>query len=76
VRSMLAWLEQTWWFKNPIFGSRRNMILRRNLYAELGMTEVAVLTSKNGKRKFHFHQPECSVGLDSRLTNARKNLPS
>jgi hypothetical protein len=58
VRSVLAWLEQTWWFKNPIFGSRRNMILRRNLYAELGMTEVAVLTSKNGKRKFHFHQPE------------------
>jgi RimJ/RimL family protein N-acetyltransferase len=58
VRSVLAWLEQSWWFKNPVFGSRRNMISRRKLYAELGMTEVVALTSKNGKRKFHFHQPE------------------
>lgn len=58
VQTILAWLEQTWWFKNPVFGSRRNMILRRDVYTELGMTEVAALRSKDGKRKFHFHQPE------------------
>jgi hypothetical protein len=58
VQAVLAWLEQSWWFKHPVFGSRRNMISRRNLFTELGMTEVAALRSKDGKRKFHFHQPE------------------
>ncbi len=58
VQAVLLWLEQSWWFKHPVFGSRRNMISRRNLFSELGMTEVAALRSKNGKRKFHFHQPE------------------
>jgi hypothetical protein len=58
VQAVLTWLEASWWFKHPVFGSRRNMNSRRKLYAELGMIEVAALTSKDGKRRFHFSQPK------------------
>jgi hypothetical protein len=58
VQAVLTWLEASWWFKHPVFGSRRNMNSRRKLYAELGMIEVATLTSKDGKRRFHFSQPK------------------
>ena len=57
VRAVIKWLEEAWWFKHPVFGSRKDMASRRNLYAELGMTEIAALRSKNGLRIFHFHSP-------------------
>jgi hypothetical protein len=58
VQAVLTWLEASWWFKHPVFGSRRNMNSRRKLYSELGMIEVAALPSKDGKRRFHFSQPK------------------
>jgi hypothetical protein len=57
VRAVIKWLEDAWWFERPVFGSRKDMTSRRNLYAELGMTEVAALLSANGLRRFHFHAP-------------------
>jgi hypothetical protein len=58
VQAVIKWLEDAWWFERPIFGSRKDMISRRSLYAELGMTEVAALISVNGLRRFHFHAPK------------------
>jgi hypothetical protein len=58
VQSVIKWLEDAWWFERPVFGSRKDMISRRSLYAELGMTEVAALISVNGLRRFHFHAPK------------------
>jgi hypothetical protein len=57
VQAVIGWLEKKWWFKHPIFGSRKDMTSRRSLYAEFGMTEVAALLSANGLRQFHFHAP-------------------
>ncbi len=57
VQAVIKWLEDAWWFEHPVFGSRKDMTSRRNLYAELGMTEVAALLSANGLRRFHFHAP-------------------
>jgi hypothetical protein len=58
VQSVIKWLEDAWWFENPVFGSRKDMTSRRSLYAELGMTEVTALISVNGLRRFHFHAPK------------------
>ena len=55
VRAVLAWLENTWWFQRPVFGSRRAMRARRALYEALGLKEVAVLMHKVEPRRFHFH---------------------
>lgn len=55
VNEVLAWLERDWWFKAPVFGSRKGMIERRRLYVELGMTEVAALWNRDQTRRFHFH---------------------
>jgi RimJ/RimL family protein N-acetyltransferase len=55
IRAVIGWLEEKWWFERPVFGSRKDMFTRRELYAELGMTEVAALISVNGLRRFHFH---------------------
>lgn len=58
VAAVIKWLEEKWWFERPVFGSRKDMFTRRELYADLGMTEVAALISVNGLRRFHFHAPK------------------
>ena len=55
VRAVLAWLGHAWWFQRPIFGSRRAMKARRELYETLGLKEVAVLNHRDEPRRFHFH---------------------
>jgi hypothetical protein len=57
VKAMIGWFEDASWFKRPVFGTRKDMISRRSLYAKLGMTEIAALVSINGLRRFHFHTP-------------------
>ncbi len=55
VQEVLAWLENAWWFRRPVFGSRRAMRARRALYEALGLREVAVLDHRDEPRRFHFH---------------------
>lgn len=61
VREVLSWLERKWWFKAPVFGSRKGMEGRRKLYVELGMIEVAAPWNRGRTRRFHFHAPRKMV---------------
>lgn len=61
VEKVLGWLRNEWWFKAPVFGSRKGMEGRRKLYAELGMFEVAALWNRDRTRLFHFHAPRNTV---------------
>jgi hypothetical protein len=49
------WLACAWPFLRPCWGSRRGMHARRALLEEMGMVEVAALTSRDGTRRFHLH---------------------
>ena len=55
LRDVRRWLTQAWWFDRVTFGSRRDAVERRKVYEAAGLTEVARLESKDGRRRFHFH---------------------
>lgn len=61
-----GWLGRAWWFERVAFGSRRGMEARRNLYHELGLSEVARLVSNDGTRVFYFHAVFPQVERSSR----------
>jgi hypothetical protein len=50
-----GWLTEAWPFERPCWGSRRGMTRRRALLESLGFSEVAVLRSRDGARRFHLH---------------------
>jgi|UniRef100_A0A7C3DPI0 hypothetical protein len=57
VQEVMTRLRRDWWFTNPVFGSRKGMVGRRELYAQPGMLEVATLWNQDQTRRFHFHRP-------------------
>lgn len=55
LRAIRHWFTAEWWFGGVLLGSRRNMVAQRAAYEAAGLGEVARLTSKDGRRRFHFH---------------------
>lgn len=55
LNAVTGWLKHDWWFANPVFGARRDMVQRRKRYLQVGMIPAAVLTSHDGTRQFHFY---------------------
>lgn len=55
IAAVSEWLDEAWWFRRPVFGSRTRSATRRRLYESEGLREVATMTSHDGSRTWYFH---------------------
>lgn len=61
IAEVRDWLRSAWPFRRPGWGSRRGMHERRRHLEEAGMAEIAVIESRDGRRRFHFHAEPSSL---------------